>query len=168
MPYDIKIKGLKDLVREEDHLKAFSIKKSWEQFKLGKANNSLTKIGTWEGALSDIGYFNEISAVKKNDHVVIDSQKEFLQARREFLSKGIEYRSNHLDFFRFIYWGFTKKKSEEVMIGDKPLEEYAKNIQRKFFHENPNRACCEPALFRPLIKASKCHMTVLSIIENQI
>lgn len=168
MAYDIKIKGLKDLVREEDHIKAMRLKNTWEAYKTGKANNSLVQVGTWEGAIADIGYFNEVATRVKSDYVVNDTQKEFLKTRREFLSKSLEDKINHLNFFRLLYWGFTRKNSESVLVGEKPIEEYVKNIQKKFFTCNPNRTMCDPVLFKPLIKNTKCHANVLSLIEGHV
>lgn len=168
MAYDIKIKGVRELVREEDHEKAFQIKKKWNEYLTGKGNDCLVKIGSCECLLSDIALFNEVVTRVKNDNVVVDAQKEFLRGRKEFMQRGIQYRANHLDLFRLFYFGFTKKKSEEIEINGKPLEEYVKAVQMKFFTENPKRAICDPILWKPFIKASKCHKNVLSIVENHV
>lgn len=90
MAYDVKIKSLKDLVRDENHSKVMAIKEKWNDYKLGKSNNFSCKIGTWEGTADQISYFNEIveksrASVQQLDYPPLTESQ--IAKNREILAK---------------------------------------------------------------------------------
>lgn len=61
MPYNFKIRGLKDLVYEESNERALKIDAERDKYREGKSNNSSVKIGIWKGSISDIEWLTETS-----------------------------------------------------------------------------------------------------------
>lgn len=172
MAYEIKIKSLKEPIRVENHGPATRIKESWERFMLHEIDDAMVTIAGWTGTLGSIVFFREIASSNassaRHDEDWRKTGEDFIINRNIFLKLSSEEKGKKLDFFRMIYWGFTQRKSENIMAGDVPIEEYAQDIQSEFFRKNPKRMLCDPAEFKKIIKSSECHSSVSSIIEGAI
>jgi len=80
--------------------------------------------------------------------------------------KNIVAKSKQMGFFRLVYWGFTYKKSEEVITKNgTPIEELAEKIQLEYFTKHPQKKLCDPRLYRPLMKSNTCDSAVMRILK---
>lgn len=160
--FDIKIKGERDLLRVDD---GFILKERWEKFLVDGVDEAV-KVDNWTGYLSEFRSFRKVPELRSDGTSAEQTHKEYLVELKKIRSESPDKRAKRLSFFRLIYWGFTSKKSEEVMIKEKSIESLAEKIQEKFFAENPKRIVCDPLLFKGLIKSGKCNPAVLSIVES--
>lgn len=172
MSYEIKVTGLKEPIRAENHGATSVIKEKWEKFKKGEIEDILVTISGWTGTLKSIIYFKEIKSSSAStssfDIYYKDQREKWLKDRLSFRNLPLEIKSKQVDFFRMIYWGFTGRKSEEIKIGDTPIEEIVINIHKEFFTNNPKRTLCDPILYKKVIKSVTCHDTITSTIEKAI
>lgn len=163
MNYDIRIKGFKDLLRVDD---AEPLKSRWESFIKKTSTDQVVSAGDWTGKLSDITAFRRAPTLRSENNL---SEEIDLEYRRELMrQRGLsaQGKATLLGLFRLLFWGFTKKKSE-----DRPeIEKTAMDIQEKFFMENPKRTMCDPILFRPMFArvANACDPSVLRILERVV
>lgn len=166
MAYDIKIKGFPNLVSVENGEQA---KLDWENY-INTKKNAVVNIGDWTGQLSDISSFRKVSGGRGKDNKTVESvAREYRANLVNFRKLSVEDKAKRLGFFRLLYWGFTREKSENVKLKDgSPIEEKAIAIQRKFFAENPKRMFCDVINFKQLIKSNECFPAVMSIMEEQI
>lgn len=131
--------------------------------------NDEIDLGRWAGTYGEIRSVEITSGLnsENNKHEEVDSQ--YRRDLMSFRKLSPQNKSKRLGFFRLLYWGFTGKNSEEVMLKNGvSLEAKATAIQEKFFAENSKRMFCDLLLFRPLIKSEKCQDSIMRILENQI
>lgn len=164
--YEMRVAGFKDTLQVDD---GGMLKTKWEEYKTKKIKDELVEIKGWAGMLSDIKSFRNTQNSNSENTYSEQSENQYKKDLYAFRSMPVEKKAKRLGFFRLMYYGFTEKKSEEVLTNSgKPLEELAEAIQKKFFSENPKRMFCDPNLFKPLIKSEKCENAVMRIVENQI
>ncbi len=169
MAYEIRIKGDRNPIIIESNTIGEKIRQDFFDFKLKKKPDNVFTVSDFSGTLSCIGSIKMISRLKSENNASDAFYAEANKKRLETISLSPEERSKRLGFFHLVYWGFTKKRSEEVFLeSGKCIEEFVYPIQRKFFEENPNRTICDPELYRPLIKSRKCDEAALRIIERAI
>ncbi len=163
MTYDIRIKGFKDLLRVDD---GQALKDRWEKFIEKQSTDQIVSAGDWTGRLSDITAFRKAPATRSDNEFAEIIDQEYLAELRKLRSTPVADRAKLLGMFRLLFWGFTKKKSEE-----RPeVETAAIKIQEKFFTENPLRTICDPILFRPMFKrvTDACDPAVIRTFERVI
>jgi hypothetical protein len=165
MNYDLKIIGDNEMLRVED---GDDLKREWEQYKMSKRKDDdrIINLKNWTGSLSDIRSFRTAPASNSSNDSNYDEQYRKDMIKLNALSP--EDKAKRMGFFRILYYGFTGMKSEEVMVGETPIENYAEKIQRKFFEENPKRVYCDPFLFKPIIKSKGCDEAVMRLVNNCI
>ncbi len=161
MAYEINIRGLRDPIRSETN----SIREVWEKYIETKVDQ-VVQLGDWTGKLSEIKWLKKIEGSKSGYSGGERSDIEYRKDLTEKRAQTASVRAQNLGLFRLMYWGFTGKKSEEVLVKGESIEKFAEKIQQKFFEENPKKIVCDPRLFKPLIKSDKCDATVVSIIEG--
>ena len=164
MNYDIKVRGFKDDVSTED---GEGLKQKWEAFMLKRAQDELVEVGGWTGLLSDIRSMRKVASSASEKSVGREEEMEYRNNLTEIRKMNPEKRAKRLGLFRLMYWGFTGKRSEEVIIKGRPVEELAIEAQAKFFKENPKRIFPDYDIFRHLIKSEKCNEAIIRIIDNQ-
>lgn len=162
---EIKIKGFPDPVRAEN---IGDLQLRWQEYKIGRRQNELVTVAGWNGTLSDILSFRKIATTRAQSKAADEAHNEYMRERAIALLETPEVRAKRMGFFRIIYWGFTGKRSEDVTVRGKSIEQMAETIQRKFFTEHPKRIICDPALYKPIIKSEVCHIKVMDLIERQI
>ena len=167
---EVKIKGNPETVTIESLVAFKSLKADWEAFKSGGPNKPVEVSGITT-TLSEISYLKSggvASGVYADSNAEIE--KDYLKSRASVLSQPPSERSKYIGmgFFRFLYFGFTRQRSEDVRVGEVPIEEIADRLQTKFFIENPTRTCPDPGIFKKIIKAKTCMGNVLKIIELQV
>lgn len=166
MAYELRVVGEREpqVIEKDDGLL-----KRWEMYQQNEIENEVVKLDSWIGKLSDIKSFKRVSGSRANNEVAQEVNKEYYKNRQEFLKLSVKDKAKRLGFFRVVYYGFTEKKSEDVVLNNgKKLEDLAISIQERFFKENPKRMFCDYQLFKPLIKSDKCLPSVIGIISNQI
>lgn len=167
MAYEIRIKGDKNAMIVESNSIGEKIRQDFFDFKLKKKPDNVFTVSEFSGTLSCIGSIKMISSLKSENKASDTFYAEARNTRKDYLSLPPEERANRMGFFRLFYWGFTKKKSEEVFLeSGKCIEELAYSIQKKFFEENPMRSFCDPIFFHPLVKSKKCHDAAMRLIEK--
>jgi hypothetical protein len=116
--------------------------------------------------LSDIKSFRSAPTTPNiTDDEFKKEWKEYVTARK----KTPEQKSKQIGFFKFLYYGFTNKDADEVVLKDgETITQKAVKIQRKFFEENPNRTIPNATIFKPLMKSNICAMPVFEIISRSV
>jgi len=167
MSYEIRIRGHREPTLVENN--GEKLRLDWEEYQLNKTDK-IVEVGSWVGKLSMIQDFKKTpSSNSNNNKSSEDPHKEYTTERNKILSMSTEERANRMGFFRLMYWGFTHKNSEDVnTLSGKSIEEFAKEIQLKFFTENPKRTLCNPILFKPLIKSEKIVGKLMPTVEQLI
>lgn len=164
MAYEIRIRGHREAIIVEKN--AEKLRSDWEAYQINRIDK-VVEVENWVGRLSLIQDFQRVRSAEADKQSNADIiHKEYMADRDKILGLTIEERASHMGFFRLVYWGFTGRRSEDIMVGDKPIEEFAKNIQRKFFTENPKRLHCDPTAFRPIIKSEKCNEKLMANLET--
>ncbi len=161
MVYDVKIAGYPDLLRIDDP--SDITKTRWEEF-LKSRVDGMVSISGWTGRLSDIRAFRRVAA--SLPHKPDSAFADYLEERRKILALTPAERAKRMGFFRLMYWTYTGKKSEEVKIKDRPLEEIVEKFQLKYFLENPRRVVCDPRMYKAFIKSPKANTFGLLTIEQ--
>lgn len=165
MAYEIKITGYKEPIITEN---GEGIKSVWEKF-IETGKNVVVDFEGFTGKISSIQSFRRVGSSNQKPYSYTEEvHKEYKIEREKILSLPIEERAKRMGFFRLIYDGFTGKHSEDIKIGEIPLEKFVEKIQYDFFSKNPKRLYCDPILFKPLIKSTKCNEWVVPIIERVI
>lgn len=169
MSYEIKIKGMNDLLMIESEDVARRVKSSWESFHSG-GENCLIEIEGWEGRVSSIDYFKKSSSPRSDNSHAIDASAEYARAKIEFLKLAPADKARKaMGFFRLMYLGFTGKRSEEVLLGSaKPIEEAALGIMERFYRSNPGRYMPDPGIFKAIIRSQECSPSAMAIMERQV
>jgi len=167
MSFELKISGYDDLLRLDDG--GEELLKRWKDFIAKKITDEGVEVKNWVGRLSDIRSFRRITGSGEKNKTNEEVHSDYLKKLHEFRGLSVEKKAESLGFFRFMYYGFTRKKSEEVKTSSGvPIEDLARKIQLSFFSKHPKRMYCDPILFRPIIKAQECHEAVTGVIESHI
>lgn len=145
MAYDIHIIGNSEPLRIEHDIR-FLIER-WKLFKLKKISDEPAEIGDWVGALSAIKSFRPIEANRSNTNASRESDNEYRRDLAAIRALSPSERAKRMGFFRLVYWGFTKQRSDGLSV-----EREAEKIQREFFEEHPKRILCDPIFFMPIIR----------------
>lgn len=167
MTYDIKIVGHNEVMRLDN---GEMIKADWEEYKKNRSNDRMIEVQGLTCQLSDIKWFRAVKGTGADTNKTIENvDAEYLKSIKQIRSWPLDVRAKQLGFFRMLYWGFTGKKSEEILCDGIPmLEMWAEKLQRKFFEANPKRVICDPVVFREIIDSKNCDAGVMSVLENVV
>jgi len=167
MAYEIRIRGHKEPVVVESN--AEKLRSDWEEYQISKTDK-IVEVGSWVGRLSLIQDFKKAASSSSNqDSSSYEIHRDYVKERNNILSLSPKERSERMGFFRMIYWGFTKKNSEDVKTNSGvPIEELAQKIQSDFFTKNPQRTMCDPVLFKPIINSTRSDKSTIYLAENMI
>jgi len=162
--YTIRVRGRKEPL----HVEGDSLLEDWRLYQEGKGKDFILTLGNWTGKLSMIADFFVEEAAKSNKSFDDYYEMERKEQLRKLQLVPAE-RAKELGFFRFLYWGFTKKDSKEIKTNSgASIEDFAIELQKKFFEENPKRVWPDPIIFKAIIKSNTCDQAVTGIVERLI
>ena len=157
--YEIKLTGHNDLLLVEN---GDSLKSDWEAYKQKKKIDQPISIAGFTGMLSDIRYFRVAQGAQSNNNSAMQVSKEYFDELHKIRKMDARERANRIGFFSLIFSGFNGNLPDNEEIG------LAKEVQKKFFTENPRRVHCDPLLFKEIIGGQKCHDAILRLVENVV
>jgi len=136
------------------------------------SGDDIIDIGDWSGTRhqilqTKIDWFQEDMPEinhEKQDERMRQTDREYMEFRREINSKTPEQKAQRLEMFNLLYWGMKKQHQIPEDIKDKVIK-----IQTEFFEKNSNRIYCDPILFRPVFEGNnQIFNPSLTIIERTV
>lgn len=168
--YIIEIKGSNRKVEVSDDF-GKKIKAQWEQWiedGRSQEDDGLISTDGFSGSFSQVKFIYYSSEKNRSDNTN-NSFGDYQKDRDRIRKMTPEQKAKRLGFFRIIYWGFTKKRSEEVKTKTgESIEKLAENIQLKFFKENPNRTLPDEHIFKPLIKSTEMDNRAFKVVSDHV
>lgn len=164
MAYEIRIRGHKEPVVVENNSER--LMRDWKNYQL-TGKDFVVEVNSWVGKISSILDFQKVK-VSEASKESSRSHEEYIEDRKKILDMPVEERAKNMGWFRLVYWTFTGKNSEDILIKDIPLENLIEEEQLRFFSKNPKAIHCDVDIFKKYIKSNQANKFSIGVIESVI